>query len=81
MEDMFQLRPHVQLMKRSVDVLRFLAQEGRLSPALFDAVWASSRSSFRDQAVAVSLPPSLSLAVHRCRTLSSGHWHCFFTSC
>ncbi len=52
-EDVFVARPHVQLMKRSVDLLRFLAREGRLQPSLFDAVWACSRSSFRDQAVAV----------------------------
>ena len=46
-------RKHVQLMKRSVDLIRFLAADNKLSSELFDAVWAASRSAFHDQAVAV----------------------------
>jgi hypothetical protein len=53
MQAAFVTRSHVQLMKRSVELLRFLVREGQLTPTMLDMLWDCSRVADKEQAEAV----------------------------
>ena len=74
LEDLFQERPHLELMKRSLPVLQFLAKHKALTAADLALVWGASVTSHEPTIESVYQTVGV-LAAHpaRGRAHASGH--------